>query len=105
MSDVEAACFSKLLVVLLLVESYDELQILGRRVDETLRRIMSQAEELIPKIEDVQAEKMGDMVDEEMLQTTKAIEQATAKLAVSSSVEFKQLKVFKRTQKSHIMAE
>lgn len=66
---------------------------------------MSQAEELIPKIEDVQAEKMGDMVDEEMLQTTKAIEQATAKLAVSSSVEFKQLKVFKRTQKSHIMAE
>lgn len=62
-------------------ESYDELQILGRRVDETLRRIMSQAEELIPKIEDVQAEKMGDMVDEEMLQTTKAIEQATAKLA------------------------
>lgn len=62
-------------------ESYDELQIIGRRVDETLRRIISQAEELIPKIEDVQAEKMGDMVDEEMLQTTKAIEQATAKLA------------------------
>lgn len=64
-------------------ESHDEFQILGRRVEEVLRTILSRAEDLIPKIEDVQAEKMGDMVDEEMMQTTKAIEQAAARIAVS----------------------
>jgi hypothetical protein len=36
----------------------------------------------MPKVEDVQAEKMGDMVDEEMLTTSQAIEEAAAKIAV-----------------------
>lgn len=63
------------------IESHDEFQILGRRVEDVLRTILSRAEDLIPKIEDIQAEKMGDMVDEEMMQTTKAIEQAAARIA------------------------
>lgn len=52
-------------------------------MEDVLRTILSQAEDLIPKIEDIQAEKMGDMVDEEMMQTTMAIEQAAARIAVS----------------------
>lgn len=52
-------------------------------MEDVLRTILSRAEDLIPKIEDIQAEKMGDMVDEEMMQTTKAIEQAAARIAVS----------------------
>ena len=54
-------------------------------VRELIARLVSQAEELLPKIEDVQAEKMGDLVDQEMALTTKAIEDAASKIAVSSA--------------------
>ena len=39
-------------------------------------------EELIPKTEDVKVEEIGDMVDSEMHQTSKAIEQAARKIEV-----------------------
>ena len=55
-------------------------------VEDILNRIISQSEELLPKIEDVQAEKMGDLVDEEMQETAKAIELAAARIAVRSSL-------------------
>lgn len=43
---------------------------------------MAHAEELLPKIEDVKAEQMGDLVEQEMQQTSDAIEQAAKKIAV-----------------------
>ena len=51
-------------------------------VRQLIARLVTQAEELLPKIEDVQAEKMGDLVDQEMALTTKAIEDAASKIAV-----------------------
>ena len=53
------------------------------RVRALIERIMKHAEELLPKIEDVQAEQMGDLVDKEMQQTSEAIEKAAEKIAVS----------------------
>ena len=44
---------------------------------------MKHAEELVPKIEDIQAEQMGDMIDQEMQGTTDAIEKAAKRIAVS----------------------
>jgi len=43
---------------------------------------MELSTELLPKVEDVELDAVGDMVDEEMLQTTQAIEAAAAKIAV-----------------------
>lgn len=65
-----------------ILESYRDIPSQSARVEAALQKLMSQAEELLPKIEDVQAEKMGDMIEEEMLTTTKAIEEAAAKIAV-----------------------
>jgi len=47
--------------------------------------LISQAEVLLPKIEDVKAEQMGDLVDQEMAETTSAIEKAAARIAVSNT--------------------
>lgn len=52
------------------------------RVQAELCKILSLAEELVPKVEDVRAEQIGDMVDIEMHMTSQAIEEATAKIAV-----------------------
>ena len=54
-----------------------------------LRKIVSNAEELVPKIEDVKADAMGDMVEDEMHQTARAIEEAAAKIAVRRSLRQK----------------
>lgn len=56
-------------------------------VEAALRKILLQAELLVPKMEDVQAEMMGDMVDDEMQRTAKAVEEAAAKIAVSCFVD------------------
>ena len=45
---------------------------------------MSLTEELVPKSDDVKTEEIGDMVDNEMQLTSKAIEQAAAKIQVSA---------------------
>ena len=47
-----------------------------------IQRIMKQAEDLLPKIEDVKIEQIGDLVDQEMQHTTNAIEEAAARIAV-----------------------
>jgi len=39
-------------------------------------------------MEDVEADMMGDLVDDEMQQTAKAVEEAAAKIAVCVCVEF-----------------
>jgi len=62
--------------------SYQEVAAKSASVEAALRKILSQAELLLPKMEDVQAERMGDLVEEEMQQTAKAIEEAAAKIAV-----------------------
>ena len=69
-----------------LAESYADVPSRCASVESALRRIMTQAEELLPKVEDI-PEKMGDLVDEEMLHTTRAIEQAAAKIAVSPFID------------------
>ena len=53
------------------------------QVEEVVRRILQQAEHLLPKVEDVQAEQMGDMIDKEMQETSEAIEAAAKRIAVS----------------------
>jgi hypothetical protein len=52
------------------------------RVVEGVKRILRQAELLLPKLADVTAEEIGDLVDKEMQMTTDAIESAAAKIAV-----------------------
>ena len=47
-----------------------------------IKSIMTNAEELVPKVEDVSAEKIGDMVDQEMHATTEAIEAAAKRIQV-----------------------
>jgi len=39
-------------------------------------------------MEDVEAEMMGDLVDDEMQQTAKAVEEAAAKIAVCVCIQF-----------------
>ncbi|CAH1801834.1 unnamed protein product [Owenia fusiformis] len=46
-----------------------------------LQGIITQAEDLVPKVEDVKAEQMGDLVEQEMQSTTDAIEAAAKKMA------------------------
>ncbi len=58
----------------------------SKTVRDLIKKIASQAELLLPKIEDVKAEQMGDLVDQEMAQTMKAIENASARIAVSSNL-------------------
>jgi len=66
----------------MLIGSCQEVPAKSACVEAALRKILSQAEQLLPKMEDVQAEMMGDLVDKEMQQTAKAIEEAAAKIAV-----------------------
>jgi hypothetical protein len=47
-----------------------------------IKQLMSLTEELVPKSDDVKTEEIGDMVDSEMQLTSKAIEQAAAKIQV-----------------------
>ena len=54
----------------------------SKTVRDLIRKISMQAELLLPKIEDVKAEQMGDLVDQEMAQTMKAIQNASARIAV-----------------------
>ena len=54
------------------------------RVNVELSKIISLAQELVPQVKDVQVEQIGDMVDAEMLMTSQAIEEATAKIAVGA---------------------
>jgi len=67
--------------------SYQEVPAKSACVEAALRQILSQAELLLPKMEDVRAEMMGDLVEEEMQQTAKAIEEAAAKIAVCCLVD------------------
>jgi len=62
--------------------SYQEVPAKSACIEAALRKILSQAEKLLPKMEDVQAKTMGDLVDEEMQHTAKAVEEAAAKIAV-----------------------
>ena len=49
---------------------------------ELVNRILALAKELMPKTEDIRTEDIGDMVDQEMAQTSNAIEAAAARIAV-----------------------
>ncbi len=52
-----------------------------------IRRLVALGEELLPKVEDAKAENMGDLIDQEMEETQKAIESASKRFAVSLSEE------------------
>ena len=66
--------------------SYDKVPSKADNIDQLVKRILSHAEALLPKVEDVKAEQMGDMVDQEMQQTTEAIAQAAEKIAVCNII-------------------
>jgi uncharacterized protein (DUF3084 family) len=54
--------------------------------DEVLasfHQMQAMADELQPKIQDLKAEELGDLVDQEMYSTQEAIEQAASKFQVS----------------------
>lgn len=53
-------------------------------MSDFIRRMVVLGEELLPKVEDVKAENMGDMIDQEMEETQKAIEAASKRIAVST---------------------
>ena len=88
-SDLDLSCGSCVLYRLDFVLPYLPADLLSAvpsqsdAVRQLIQKLVTQAEELLPKIEDVQAEKMGDLVDQEMALTTKAIEDAASKIAVS----------------------
>ena len=50
---------------------------------QQVQRVLSLAEALVPKMEDVKVEEIGDLVDTEMHSTTAAVEAAAAKMEVS----------------------
>lgn len=74
--NIKTICFSVYLANLEGVGSEAE------QVEELLRRIMAAAKALIPDVEDLQAEQLGDLIDQEMQQTTEAIEAAAKRIAV-----------------------
>ena len=49
---------------------------------EEIKRLMTLTEDLVPKNDDVKTEEIGDMLDTEMQQTSRAIEQAASKIQV-----------------------
>ena len=49
---------------------------------EEIKRLMTLTEDLVPKSDDVKTEEIGDMLDTEMQQTSRAIEQAASKIQV-----------------------
>ena len=55
-------------------------------VEELVKKIVSQSEDLVPKMEDVKAEEIGDMVEKEMQETTNAIEKAAKRIEVCFSL-------------------
>ena len=54
----------------------------SERVREVLALLMAAGEHLLPKIDDIAMEKIGDLVDQELQQTTDAIEQAAKRFEV-----------------------
>ena len=79
--------------------SYQEVPAKSAGIEAALRKILSQAELLLPKMEDVHAEVMGDLVEEEMHHTAKDIEEAAAKIAVCCLVTaccFQFIKIFSK---------
>jgi len=62
--------------------SYHDVPAKSACIEAALRKILSQAELLLPKMEDVVAKTMGDLVEDEMQHTAKAVEEAAAKIAV-----------------------
>ena len=68
----------------MMTEDHSSVSDQSDRVKELIERIMAFGERLLPKIADVEAEKMGDMVESELQQTTDAIEAAAKRFAVSN---------------------
>ena len=54
----------------------------SKTVRDLVKKLSSQAELLLPKINDVKAEQMGDLVDQEMASTMQAIQNASARIMV-----------------------
>ncbi len=73
---------TSLLLFFALPEQYDNVPGEAELITQLIRRILEHAEALLPKVEDVKAEQMGDMIDHEMQQTTDAIEKAAKRIAV-----------------------
>jgi hypothetical protein len=77
---------SNLLNFFFQLEQYNRVPSASDHLDELVKRILVHAEALLPKVEDVKAEQMGDMIDQEMQQTTAAIAKAAEKIAVRNNL-------------------
>lgn len=53
-----------------------------RNLEETMSKMMKILNDLLPKVHEISKEEIGDLVDQEMHNTTEAIEAAVAKLEV-----------------------
>ncbi|XP_050411276.1 huntingtin-interacting protein 1 isoform X1 [Patella vulgata] len=66
-----------------LLDSVEKRSDVTSQIDKTVQQVnnlVKLAEDLLPKMEDVKAEEIGDLVDKEMSSTTAAIEAAAAKI-------------------------
>lgn len=64
------------------IEGSGSLSEQGKAVSALMKKLVAQAEELVPKVEDVKAEQMGNLIENEMEETTRAIEAAAARINV-----------------------
>ena len=64
-------------------EQYGDVAGQSDRVKEIIEQIMAIGQRLLPKIKDIEVDKIGDIVDKELQQTTDAIEQAAKRFEVT----------------------
>jgi hypothetical protein len=67
------------------VENFGDASSKSDHVADLVKRILDLAKELMPKTEDIRAEDIGDIFDQEMAQTSNAIEAAASRIAVRPS--------------------
>ncbi len=57
------------------------------KLADTVEKIMRALTELLPKVHDISKEEIGDLIEQEMHNTSEAIEAAVAKLEVSKKIK------------------
>lgn len=65
------------------IENNSEIEIISNKLEQKINSIIEMVTELLPKIHDISKEELGDLVDQEMHNTSQTIESAVAKLEVN----------------------